>query len=120
MDLGQFLDIALEIAYQLFHISMLVMAAFAIFRIAVKKSMNNFLLKMHSDDKGTISWMRIGGTITILSAISLAFYQLNATGEINETLIIGMLTVGFGGKAAQSFSAKEKIQKTTNSDEDQP
>lgn len=97
-------------------LKLLIFAAVAVFaiRILVKTKIVSFIADMHSESATKASWMRGMGTIIIVSALLIAAYQIYSTGQAQEWLIIGLVTIGITGKAMQKHTELKSTNNKSN------
>lgn len=63
----------------------------------------NFMKEMHSEKTPNKSWIRWMSTFVIVAAFVLGFYQQYTNGTVQETLVIGLVTIALTGKVAQKY-----------------
>lgn len=108
------IDTYIDTAYTILRLIVYVIAAFVLLRTLFNVRIAAFVADMHDENATKASWMRGMGTIIIVSAVVLAAYQIYKTGSTQEWLIIGMLSVGIGGKAWQKHTESKSSNNTTN------
>lgn len=87
----------------------------------VKNINNRQLLQMFIDmhiRTSKFSWTRGAGTLVILATLCLAFYQVYKTGTAQESLIVGLILVAFGGKVGQKFAENKQTSSDANKTSD--
>ncbi len=81
-----------------------------------------FMHKVHSDDLGNVSWMRVASSFVLISSIVLTFHQYNTDKKIDVELVTFLVGLCLGGKAVQKFAENKSTsaKSTDNSTQDKP
>lgn len=81
-------------------------AIFIMLRAAYNAKFGQLIANIHDSKHDQASWMRAVGSVIVIFAMIIAFYQIYKTGETQEGLIIGLIGLALAGKVGQKFAEK--------------
>jgi uncharacterized membrane protein len=101
-DIQHIIDFAASVMKLLMYMVIIVFGS----RMLYNAKIGALIADMHDAKNDHASWMRSIGSVIVVFAIIMAFYQIYKTGETQEGLIIGLIGLALAGKVGQKFAEK--------------
>ena len=101
-DIQPFIEFMASVMKLIFYMALIVFGS----RMMYNAKIGTLISDMHDSKNDHASWMRSIGSVIVIFAIIMAFYQIYKTGETQEGLIIGLIGLALAGKVGQKFAEK--------------
>lgn len=101
-DIQLFIEFAASVMKLIMYMVIIVFGS----RMLYNAKIGTLISGIHDAKNDHASWMRSIGSVIVIFAIIMAFYQIYIMGETQEGLIIGLIGLALAGKVGQKFAEK--------------